>query len=73
MDMNGFRGAMTIIWLVVFLGVVWWAYSPRRKARFDEAARLAVDDQPIGKQQVDKEPANDKTTIKTTVTGERQS
>ena len=43
MDMNWFRGAMTVIWLVIFLGVVWWAYSPRRKARFDDAAQLVFD------------------------------
>ena len=46
MDMSVFRGAMTVIWLVIFLGVLWWAYSPRRKARFDDAARLVFDDQP---------------------------
>ncbi len=46
MDMNWFRGAMTVIWLVIFLGVLWWAYSPRRKARFEEAARLVFDEQP---------------------------
>jgi cytochrome c oxidase cbb3-type subunit IV len=45
MDMNWFRGAMTVIWLLIFIGVVWWAYSPRRKARFDDAARLVFDEQ----------------------------
>ncbi|NQD37912.1 cbb3-type cytochrome c oxidase subunit 3 [Permianibacter sp. IMCC34836] len=52
MDMNWFRGAMTAVWLLIFLGVVWWAYSPRRKARFEEAAQLVFDDQPArdGKQ-----------------------
>ncbi len=27
------------------LGIVFWAYSRKRKARFDEAARLALDDE----------------------------
>jgi len=27
-----------------FLGIVFWAYSGSRKARFEEAARLALDD-----------------------------
>lgn len=44
MDMNWIRGAMTVAWLVIFLGVVWWAYSPRRKARFEDAAQLVFDE-----------------------------
>ncbi len=34
----------TVIVFVVFLGIVIWAYSGRRKNDFDEAARLALDD-----------------------------
>jgi len=34
----------TLILFVVFIGIVVWAYSGRRKKDFDEAARLAVDD-----------------------------
>jgi cytochrome c oxidase cbb3-type subunit 4 len=30
--------------LVVFIGIVVWAYSSRRKADFDEAGRMAMDD-----------------------------
>ena len=44
MEMNWFRGAMTVIWMVLFLGIAWWAYSPKQKKRFDEASRLALDD-----------------------------
>jgi cytochrome c oxidase cbb3-type subunit 4 len=29
---------------VAFLAIVVWAYSSKRKARFDEAARLPLDD-----------------------------
>jgi len=36
--------AMTAIMLVVFIGIVAWAYSGKRRARFDEAARLPFDD-----------------------------
>lgn len=29
---------------VAFIGVVWWAYSPKNKKRFEEDAQLALDD-----------------------------
>ena len=39
-------GIITSILLVLFL-VGWvWAWSPRRKRDFDEAARLALEDAP---------------------------
>ena len=28
---------------ITFVGIVWWAYAPSRKARFDEDARLPFD------------------------------
>jgi len=34
----------TVLLLVIFIGIVVWAYSSKRKTDFDEAARLAVDD-----------------------------
>ena len=38
----------TVIVFIVFIGIVFWAYSGRRKKDFDEAARLVLDDdQPI--------------------------
>jgi cytochrome c oxidase cbb3-type subunit 4 len=30
--------------LVIFAGIVWWAYSSRYKQAFEEAARLPLDD-----------------------------
>lgn len=51
MEMNWFRALMTVIWMVLFLGIAWWAYSPKQKKRFDEASRLALDDT---------QPSNDK-------------
>jgi cytochrome c oxidase cbb3-type subunit 4 len=36
----------TVILFIVFIGIIVWAYSSRRKRDFDEAARLAVDDEP---------------------------
>jgi cytochrome c oxidase cbb3-type subunit 4 len=34
----------TIVVMVVFLSIVIWAYSSKRQVKFDEAARLPLDD-----------------------------
>ncbi len=44
MDINWVRGLMTVLWMIVFIGIVWWAWHPRTKARFDEAANLPFAD-----------------------------
>ena len=36
----------SIVVLVTFLGIVFWAYSSKRKQAFDEAAHLPFDDEP---------------------------
>jgi len=36
----------SIVVLVTFIGIVFWAYSSKRKQAFDEAARLPFDDEP---------------------------
>jgi cytochrome c oxidase cbb3-type subunit 4 len=40
MDINDYRSIVTVVSLVVFLGIVWWAWSRRNKGRFDDAAQL---------------------------------
>jgi len=40
MDINTLRSITTLVSLVVFLGIVWWAWSKRRTSDFDEAANL---------------------------------
>ncbi len=32
---------------VAFIAVVWWAYSPKNKKRFEEYAQLALDDEQL--------------------------
>jgi cytochrome c oxidase cbb3-type subunit 4 len=44
MDINDIRSAMTVIMFVLFLGIVFWAYSSKRKRAFDEAARLPFEE-----------------------------
>lgn len=35
----------TVSAFVAFVGVAWWAYSPKNKKRFEEDAQLALDDE----------------------------
>lgn len=44
MDINDFRGAITVVLLIAFLGIWVWAWSKRRKKDFDESARLPLGD-----------------------------
>ena len=40
MDVNTLRSVTTVLSLLVFVGIVLWAWSRRRKADFDRAANL---------------------------------
>lgn len=42
-DINLLRSATTVLSLLVFIGIVAWAYSRRNAAAFEEAARLPFD------------------------------
>ncbi|RRS01005.1 cbb3-type cytochrome c oxidase subunit 3 [Aquabacterium soli] len=44
MELGTLRSLVTVISMAVFVGIVWWAYSRRNKADFDEAARLPLSD-----------------------------
>lgn len=44
MDVNDLRTIITTISFIIFLGIVYWAYSGRQKSRFDEAANLPFAD-----------------------------
>lgn len=37
-DINLVRNAITVASFVAFLGILWWAYAPKRKATFDKNA-----------------------------------
>lgn len=51
MDINDLRSIGTVLCMVGFLSVVYWAYSPSRKARFEEDARLPfIEDEEATKQ-----------------------
>jgi cytochrome c oxidase cbb3-type subunit 4 len=44
MDINTLRNLMTLLAIGAFLGVIWWAYSPSRRDRFEQDARLVFDE-----------------------------
>jgi cytochrome c oxidase cbb3-type subunit 4 len=44
MDIASFHSAWTVALVVLFTGIVAWAYSSKRKPHFDKAARMALED-----------------------------
>jgi cytochrome c oxidase cbb3-type subunit 4 len=41
----GFYGSlMTVVMLIVFIGIVAWAYSGKRRAAFEDAARVPLEE-----------------------------
>ena len=48
MDIDSWRSIITVLSFVLFIGIVWWAYSDRRKATYDAAALSVLDDEDEG-------------------------
>ena len=46
MDIETFRGMMTVLIFVAFIGMWIWAWSSRRRKDFDEAAKLPLAEDP---------------------------
>jgi len=44
MTISMFHSFWTIGVLVIFIGIIIWAYSKRRRSDFDEAARIPLED-----------------------------
>ena len=51
MDINTLRSISPILVLLAFIGICWWAFSPRRRKQFEDAANIPFAD--------DKKPAED--------------
>ena len=51
------RVVITVVSFVVFLLIVWWAYSGRQKQRFDEAANLPFADDDMQERTVEEQLA----------------
>jgi len=52
MDINDFRAWHTVVLMASFIGILFWAYSSRRRSRFDEAANLPFADESLHAQSV---------------------
>lgn len=55
MELNDIRAWHTLLLLILFVGIVFWAYSKRRKKSFDEAANLPFADEAQHKATIKKE------------------
>jgi cytochrome c oxidase cbb3-type subunit 4 len=44
MDINTLRSISTLAAFFTFIGILWWAFSPRSSKGFEEAARLPFAD-----------------------------
>ncbi|MEI6737651.1 MAG: cbb3-type cytochrome c oxidase subunit 3 [Pseudomonadota bacterium] len=47
MDLTVLRSLVTLISFIVFIGIVFWAWSGKNRARFQEAAMLPFADDDI--------------------------
>lgn len=45
MDLNALRSAVTVLSLLVFVGIVAWAFARRRRERFEDLGALILDDE----------------------------
>ena len=39
------RAGSTVLTLLIFVGIVWWAYGPKRRSRFEVAAQSLLRDE----------------------------
>ena len=46
MDINLLRSLFTVAAVAAFAAIVWWAYAPARKRRFERDALLPFDGEP---------------------------
>ncbi|AHE97954.1 cytochrome C oxidase [Thioalkalivibrio paradoxus ARh 1] len=44
MSFGWIHGLMTVLLMILFAGIIWWAFSRRNKERFEEAANLPFAD-----------------------------
>ncbi|OYY81470.1 MAG: cbb3-type cytochrome C oxidase subunit 3 [Hydrogenophilales bacterium 16-62-9] len=44
MDSGTLSGIVTVVFVIVFIGIVWWAFSRGNKQRFEEDGKLPFDE-----------------------------
>ena len=45
MDINDFRALSSVLVALALIGITWWAFSPKRKKQFEDAANLPFADE----------------------------
>lgn len=60
MDVNDLRGIHSLVIMAMFLGIIWWAFSARRKRPNEEAAHLPFDDDEVEKRTLEQEKTEKK-------------
>ena len=64
MDINDLRSLVTVVFLMTFLGIVWWAYGLKgNKKRFEEAANLPFEDEEADRVELGLSSGNEKRKI----------
>jgi len=64
MDINDLRSLVTVVFLMIFLGIVWWAYGLKgNKKRFEEAANLPFADEEADRVELGLSSGNEKRKI----------
>ncbi|HET7158101.1 MAG TPA: cbb3-type cytochrome c oxidase subunit 3 [Burkholderiales bacterium] len=48
MDVNTLRAILTLVCFLIFAGIVVWAWSSAQRKRFDEAARVPLEEDANG-------------------------
>lgn len=62
MDAGTLGTISTVLVAVAFAGVCWWAFAPRRKKRFEEAAKLPFERDANDPETTESEPSSEEET-----------
>lgn len=58
MDYGTYRGIYTLILLILFLAIVYWAYNKKSKKDFEDIAESILDDDDVNDKPTKKESSN---------------
>ncbi len=58
MDINDLRGLSTVLLMITFIGMCFWAYDKKRKKSFDDAANLPFADEELNQRTMQEEIKN---------------
>ena len=58
MDINDLRGLSTVLLMITFIGMCFWAYDKKRKKSFDDAANLPFADEELNQRTLQEEVKN---------------